>query len=242
MLFQDWDFPHFQSNIDIKLPGVDTSSFHITPPSCLKKENWAVHVTGKWFNYGIIFIVMILDLNMWKNQIFYDPFTFGQYTDSKGYIYTVSNDTFVANANKTTLSYDWRWGNINPNTNRSYGLDDLRMNTKYLGYSLGVKSMAFIPSIVAFIVFGLLIWFYGRGKAVSVVSSATVVDGIVLDQWEEDISKPDQGKRKNECANQEPTGLRKDTLMWSNSFGTGQSFFLTVSNFLSISVIKIALM
>ena len=26
---------------------------------------------GKWFNYGIIFLVMLFDLNMWKNQIFY---------------------------------------------------------------------------------------------------------------------------------------------------------------------------
>ncbi len=37
-------------------------------------------VSGKWFNYGIIFIVLILDLNMWKNQIFYSPFEYGQYT------------------------------------------------------------------------------------------------------------------------------------------------------------------
>lgn len=35
---------------------------------------------GKWFNYGIIFLVMIFDLNMWKNQIFYFPEYYGQYT------------------------------------------------------------------------------------------------------------------------------------------------------------------
>jgi hypothetical protein len=35
---------------------------------------------GKWFNYGIIVLVMLLDLNMWKNQIFYNPKDFGQYT------------------------------------------------------------------------------------------------------------------------------------------------------------------
>jgi hypothetical protein len=35
--------------------------------------------TGKWFNYGVILVVMILDLNMWKNQFFYQPEDYGQY-------------------------------------------------------------------------------------------------------------------------------------------------------------------
>ena len=138
-------------------------------------------------------IVMILDLNMWKNQIFYDPFTFGQYTDSEGYIYTVSNATFVENANKSTLSYEWRWNHINPITNKTYGEEDMKMNSKYLNYSLGLKGLAFIPSIVAFIVFGLLVWFYGRDEAVTVVSDADQVDGIVVDQWEYEEKPTDQG-------------------------------------------------
>ncbi|CAB4015441.1 transmembrane 117-like, partial [Paramuricea clavata] len=199
IVMQDWDFPHFQSAIDIKLPGVNTSSFYFTPPRCLRKENWAVHVTGKWFNYGVIFIVMILDINMWKNQIFYDPFTFGQYTDSDGYIYTVSNTTFVENANKTTLSHEWRWNHTNPMTNRTYGEDDLRMNSKYLGYSLGVKGLAFVPSIVAFIVFGLLVWFYGRvDAAVNIVSAPSQVDGIVVDQWEYEEKPSHQGGKHDQ--------------------------------------------
>ncbi len=136
---------------------------------------------------------MILDLNMWKNQIFYDPFTFGQYTDSEGYIYTVSNTTFVANANKTTLSYDWRWSHNNTMTNRTYGEDDMKMNSKYLAYSLGVKGLAFVPSIAAFIVFGLLVWFYGRVEAVAVVSAPSQVDGIVLEEFEYEEKPSDQG-------------------------------------------------
>ena len=141
-------------------------------------------MTGKWFNYGIIFIVMILDLNMWKNQIFYDPYTFGQYTDSEGYIYTVSNTTFVANANKTTLSHEWRCKHTNPMTNKSYCEGDMKMNSKYLGYSLGLKGLAFVPSIVAFIVFGLLLWFYGRVEAVALVAAPDQIDGIVVDKYE----------------------------------------------------------
>ena len=31
-------------------------------------------------NYGIIVIVMFLDLNMWQTQMFYDPFKYAQYT------------------------------------------------------------------------------------------------------------------------------------------------------------------
>lgn len=136
---------------------------------------------------------MILDINMWKNQIFYDPFTFGQYTDSEGYIYTVSNTTFVEHANKTTLSYEWRSRRINPSTNRTYNQDDMRMNSKYLDFSLGVKGLAFIPSIAAFIVFGLLVWFYGRDEAVALVSSPTEVDGVVVDQWEYEERGSDKG-------------------------------------------------
>ena len=136
---------------------------------------------------------MILDLNMWKNQIFYDPFTFGQYTDSKGYIYTVSNATFVANANKTTLSHDWRWNNTIPGSNKTYGEEDMRMNSKYLNFSLGLKGLAFVPSIVAFIVFGLLVWFYGREDAVTVVEDCDKVDGIVVDQWQCEEKPSDPG-------------------------------------------------
>lgn len=223
IVMQDWDFPHFQSDIDVKLPGVDTSSFHFTPPRFLKEENWAVHVTGKWFNYGVIVIVMILDLNMWKNQIFYDPFTYGQYTDSSGYIYTVSNESFVRQANKTTLSYEWRWNNIDPATNRSYGESDLKMNSKYLDYSLGLKSMAFIPSIATFIVFGLFVWIYGREKAVAVVSEPCAVDGVVIDQWEEETSnKPDQEERSDpETGIQNTDNDRSSTKLRDNRPASG---------------------
>ena len=89
--------------MDIKLPGLNTGNFHFRLPG------GEIRITGKWFNYGIIFIVMILDLNMWKNQIFYEPFVYGQYTDDQQYIYTVSDRDFLANATVDTLSYAWRW-------------------------------------------------------------------------------------------------------------------------------------
>ncbi|EDO34251.1 predicted protein, partial [Nematostella vectensis] len=162
IVMQDWDFPMFRGNMDIKLPGVDTASVRIRLPRCLRKEKWYIHITGKWFNYGIIMLVIILDLNMWKNQIFYNPYEFGQYTLPSHHICYIEDRAFLATANETMVSYDWRATHINPATNLSYASADRKMNAKYFGYSLGVKSTAFIPSIAVFILFGLLIWFYGR--------------------------------------------------------------------------------
>lgn len=141
--------------MEIKLPGLNTGNFHFHLPG------GDIHITGKWFNYGIIFIVMILDLNMWKNQIFYEPFAYGQYTDPEGYIYTVSDRQFLRWGNRSLLSYEWRWNHINPKTNVTYGLEDLRMNAKYKGYSLTLKGIAFVPSIFAFCVFGYLLYLFG---------------------------------------------------------------------------------
>lgn len=187
--FQDWEFPSFQGNLDVKLPGVDTASFYFRLPRFCKKENWQVHITGKWFNYGIIMLVIILDLNMWKNQIFYDPFTFGQYTDSEGYIFSVFDLNFLSTANQSMLSYEWRSQNINPVTNLSFTETDPRMNSKYLDFPLSVKGIAFIPSIVAFLTFGGLIWRYGREefvveKVVEDVDKIDDVDGCIIEDIE----------------------------------------------------------
>ena len=35
------------------------------------------------------------------------------------------------------------------------------MNAKYKGYSLTLKSIAFVPSILAFCIFGYLLWIFG---------------------------------------------------------------------------------
>ena len=161
LCFKDWDFPHFAGSLDIKLPGVNSDAFDVHIPACCGGKPLDIYITGKWFNYGIIFIVMILDLNMWKNQIFYEPFTYGQYTDPEGYIYTVSDRQFLRWGNRTLMTYEWRWNHINPKTNRTYGLEDVRMNSKYKGYSLTLKCIAFVPSIAAFCIFGYLLWLFG---------------------------------------------------------------------------------
>lgn len=93
---------------------------------------------------------------MWKNQIFYEPFAYGQYTDSDDHIYTVCNRTWIRNATREMLTYEWRWNNTNPLTNQTYGLEDQKTNSKYIGYPLSVKGIAFGPSIAAFVLFGFL--------------------------------------------------------------------------------------
>lgn len=158
---KDWEFPHFAGSLDIKLPGVNSDAFDVRLPPCCGGKPIDIYITGKWFNYGIIFIVMILDLNMWKNQIFYEPFAYGQYTDPEGYIYTVSDRQFLRWGNRSLLSYEYRWNHLNPKTNITYGLEDLRMNAKYKGYSLTLKGIAFVPSIFAFCVFGYLLYLFG---------------------------------------------------------------------------------
>ncbi|XP_063231238.1 transmembrane protein 117-like isoform X2 [Bacillus rossius redtenbacheri] len=72
IVMQDWDFPHFTTTLHVNLPGFNVAT--------LKWKYAEVDITGKWFNYGIIVMVTLLDLNMWKNQIIYDPAEFGQYT------------------------------------------------------------------------------------------------------------------------------------------------------------------
>lgn len=127
-------------------------------------------------------LVIILDLNMWKNQIFYLPFDFGQYTNSEGHIFTIEDRSFLSVANKTMVSWEWRNSHVTP-SNQSFTSLDAKMNSKYLGFSLGVKAIAFIPSIAAFITFGLLIWFYGREEFVveRIVVDGAPIEGIVVE-------------------------------------------------------------
>lgn len=144
--------------MDVKLPGLNMGDVHFKVPG------GEVQITGKWFNYGIIFIVMILDLNMWKNQIFYDPYIYGQYTDNDGYIYTICNNTWLVNATREMVSYSWRWNSSNHWSNQTYGQEDHRTNSKYLGFPLSLKGIAFIPSLSAFLVFGYLAKRFSRDE------------------------------------------------------------------------------
>ncbi|XP_059178356.1 transmembrane protein 117-like [Physella acuta] len=159
---QDWDFPHFVGSIDIKMPGFNLTSINVKIPKFMKSlEYWHIHISGKWFNYGILSIVILLDMNMWKNQMFYSPQNFGQYVDENNKIYTVT-DPLSLEANSTVLSLRYRQTHINNLTGELYILGDIEMNSRYVGYPLHLKGFAFIPCLSIFFIFAVMIFIYGR--------------------------------------------------------------------------------
>uniref|UniRef100_A0A8C2G505 Transmembrane protein 117 n=1 Tax=Cyprinus carpio TaxID=7962 RepID=A0A8C2G505_CYPCA len=164
IIMQDWEFPHFMGDLDMNLPGLSTTQLKIKLPvgKRIFKDEYHIHITGKWFNYGIIFMVLILDLNMWKNQIFYKPYEYGQYVGPGEKIYTVEDPETLRNFNRSTLTWEWRSTNTDPLTNQTYVQRDMFLHSRYVGASLDVKSLAFIPSLAAFVVFGFFIWLFGR--------------------------------------------------------------------------------
>ena len=97
---------------------------------------------------------------------------YGQYTDDQQFIYTVSDKDFLANAADETLSYAWRWTHVNPLTNKTYGSEDQKMNSRYIGYPLSAKGTAFIPSLLAFTMFGILVKYFSKGGPPNKVAPA----------------------------------------------------------------------
>ena len=84
------------------------------------------------------------------NQLFYSPFKYGQYVvkETKR-IYSVTDRSFIQNANETMMSYEYRINHFGKDS-RSFFESDFRTNTKYFGDSLAEKSAAFIPALITF--------------------------------------------------------------------------------------------
>lgn len=156
IVMQDWDFPHFTTTLHVNLPGFRVAT--------LKWQYADFTFSGKWFNYGIIFCVMICDLNMWKNQIFYNPFYYGQYTGIDDKIRTVSDKRILQTRNSSLWTWDAR-SHINETTGKPFYTEDMVMNSRYMGYPLSAKWTAFIPSVVGMILFITVISLYGRFPA-----------------------------------------------------------------------------
>ena len=76
------------------------------------------------------------------------------------------------------------------------------MNSKYLAFGLGVKGIAFIPSIAAFITFGCLIWRYGRDEFVveKVVEDLDKVDGVVIEEVDLEVEPGEDVSRQKPTA------------------------------------------
>ena len=124
---------------------------------------------------------MLLDLNMWKNQIFYKPLDFGQYTGIDDRIYYVSDAFSLQHAkNSTIYSYAWRANTTDPLTNLTYLAGDGKINSRYRGYALALRGLAFIPAVFVFIMFGVLIYIFGREGTNQYESAEFKKDGVKL--------------------------------------------------------------
>ena len=147
IVMQDWDFPHFVTDLNIKLPGLLRPSYTLglcgrcqspkTKPTC------EIKISGKWFNYGIIVMVMMFDLNMWKNQMIYSPEDFGQYVNPKTKkIHVVLN---ANNVSSSQFNWQFRAHHINPNTGRPFIENDMVLKSEYHNYHSWIKALSFIP-------------------------------------------------------------------------------------------------
>ena len=139
---QDWQFPNFDRNSKIKLPGLKRKNLDFRM-FCVN-----VKIKGKWLCYGLVAIVLIIDTWTWSNQLFYEPAKYGQYVTGSRQVYSIPDAAFIRNANETMTSFRFRSSCIV--NGRSLFSEDFDTNTKYFGDNLAKKSAAFIPALVTF--------------------------------------------------------------------------------------------
>uniref|UniRef100_A0AAV2KXK5 Transmembrane protein 117 n=1 Tax=Knipowitschia caucasica TaxID=637954 RepID=A0AAV2KXK5_KNICA len=212
IVMQDWEFPHFMGDLDMNLPGMSTTHVKVKLPVCKRifKDEYHIHITGKWFNYGIIFLVLILDLNMWKNQMFYQPYEYGQYVGPGEKIFTVEEPETLVLFNHSTLTYEWRSSNTDPRTNQSYVDRDMFLHSRFVGASLDVKCLAFIPSLAAFVLFGFFVWLFGRFQDCETIT-------------ENPDKSYERMKRKSPSEYSKDMGTTPDEMLMALSEGMGKS-------------------
>jgi TMEM117 protein family len=145
---QDWEFPTFNTNHSVNLPGTDMHSIDIKWFSFLR-----VHITGKWFNYGIITMVMMFDFKMLSNQVTYIPENYAQYYDTDGRIYTIvdSADIQVFETNVTARQFFTPALRVNST--------DIKLQALFLEVSRTGLAFAVAPCICVAILFLCLLKF-----------------------------------------------------------------------------------
>jgi hypothetical protein len=150
IVVQDWEFPTFDSAFDIKLPGLSAAEIKFKPLGRFH-DFFTMHITGKWFNYGIIMLVMILDLNMYKNQIIYEPNMYAQYTHPTTHqVYTVFNTTLVAQVEGGDFTgIDW--------ATRRGMFGDERMQSQFIDASMFKRGITILPILFGF---ALVVYMY----------------------------------------------------------------------------------
>ena len=140
-LFQDWEFPRFTPNPNINLPGLPVANYTINL-CCIK-----IVLKGKWFTYGLLGLLLIIDIYNLKNQLTYEPITFEQYTYAGEFIHTITNPELFIHGKKELLT-----------ELKIYGDHFKKHNSKYHGYNKDVKGIAILPivlTILGSITFGV---------------------------------------------------------------------------------------
>lgn len=94
--------------------------------------------------------VMMLDLNMWKNQVIYYPPNYGQYVDGiTNRVCSITDQKSIDILYRGDGIIDWSYENrsrmINPQTNLTYIRQDLIIYARYFGYPWMYKMASLIP-------------------------------------------------------------------------------------------------
>eukprot|EP00457_Paulinella_chromatophora_P001589 gb/GEZN01001591.1/.p1 GENE.gb/GEZN01001591.1/~~gb/GEZN01001591.1/.p1 ORF type:complete len:922 (+),score=53.32 gb/GEZN01001591.1/:137-2902(+) len=171
IVFQDWQFPTFDDALcsEVMIAGTFQSQLRC---DCLERAlqgcrlqllrfDWfralvqtdffSVVVTGKWINYGPLFIIICFDLNMMKNQVLYVPVNYGQYTDPATFIWTIKDQHFLAQAGTNESLISWQ--------NRQGGASgDVAQQARFVGVSMVAKGGAVIPALLALLLFWLAVF------------------------------------------------------------------------------------
>jgi hypothetical protein len=177
IVIADWEFPWFENEMAIKLPGMNITDIHW---QCLDRlpEWFSVFVSGKWFNYGIICIVMMLDFNMYKNQVLYIPSDYMQYVDPDGFVWTVEDtlEIDLIREDPSLLSWEARNGRVFD------GLQDVVSNSQYLEYGFIAMLSSFIPIVFGL---GLFVYLIHKDAALDREGETPMKHRLVVDEEEE---------------------------------------------------------
>jgi len=131
IITQDYEFPRFKLNSHIKLPGFTFSSYTIQF-CCIKLE-----LRGKWFIYGLLSLILIIDIYNFKNQMIYNPIDFEQYTYLDDHIRSINNSEAFLHGDTSKL-----------NLFNNYGKHYLKLNAKYAGQEDDIKGTAYLPLVL----------------------------------------------------------------------------------------------
>lgn len=102
---------------------------------------------GKWFTYGLLGLILLIDCYNFKNQLMYQPQLYEQFTDENNNIISIVDENLFIKGNRTQLNHT------------IYNNDQVhKLHLKYNDYTMGEKSISFLPIILAiihFVAFGI---------------------------------------------------------------------------------------